>query len=282
MKFAIGATRAYLSFSFIWMMVMIQGHQAQTTTVSVSTLLKNCALSRLTSDINRFISCTTQFKTYCSQNSQDTCHQMLNSLFAQSSTFSRIINCAPWKYGMLDPPCLDAIAAIPTAHRSLASSWAGAGLLNNPSITTHDPWRGFLRNIRISYDGVGFSGTVGYATKDEVDSACILDSLPTNNDLVSSCSSYLLYYCSKSTQADCHIIYAGVFSRSSKFSSLIGCSAWQSGPRSTTCQSLKNGVIASPVLSYVDKMFVPYITDSVLANPRYAPCNSTATTICRW
>ena len=125
------------------------------------------------------------------------------------------------------------------------------------------------------------SSTILKETASALKSACPLDSLTIGSPQLQICVTAVAKAISSlKTQEERALIFSALMFSSTKYSGLLTCAPWKSGPKSQACIDAVTKVKAS-LKTDAEKQFAGYIHTDVFSNPQVAVCTSSTSLVCK-
>jgi hypothetical protein len=111
---------------------------------------------------------------------------------------------------------------------------------------------------------------------------CKIDTLSVTSAALPKCVKVLTnVMATLKTQEERAIVYSSLMYSSTKYSSILECAAWKSGPKSQRCIDTVASV-KQKLTSDADRQFAGYLHTHVFSNPTVAPCRNSASLFCKW
>ena len=111
---------------------------------------------------------------------------------------------------------------------------------------------------------------------------CKIDTLSVTSAALPICVNTLTRVMDKlKTQEERAIVYSSLMYNYTKYSPILECAAWKSGPKSQRCIDTVASV-KDKLRSDADRQFAGYLHTHVFSNRTVAPCQNSASLFCKW
>jgi hypothetical protein len=112
--------------------------------------------------------------------------------------------------------------------------------------------------------------------------SCKIDNLTVTSAALPTCINVLSnVMATLKSQEERAIVYSSLMYSSTKYSSILECAAWKSGPKSQKCTDAVTAV-KQKLTTDADRQFAGYLQTNVFSSPSVAPCQNSASLVCKW